>query len=85
MDPRVGHALDELNDSMTAVNDLEGALMAARRRRKSTVAEQQLKMAVVEKNLSSSVRSAVPFFHRQAMVGVLPVKTRTTDIAAFSA
>jgi hypothetical protein len=53
--------------------------MAARRRRKSTVAEQQLKMAVVEKNLSSSVRSAVPFFHRQAMVGCCQSKPVVTS------
>ena len=33
VDPRVGDALDELNDSMTEVNALETELNAARRRR----------------------------------------------------
>ena len=33
VDPRVGDALDELNDSMTDVNTLETELNAARRRR----------------------------------------------------
>jgi uncharacterized membrane protein len=73
VDPRVGAALDELNDSMTDVNAQESALGAARRRRKQVRAESSQRVADVERALSSSVRAAVPFFHTQAMANLYQV------------
>ena len=75
VDPRVGAALDELNDAMSRVNELEGELIAARRRRKTTRADQEKRLASVERALSSSVRASVPYFHRRALANLYQVRS----------
>lgn len=70
VDPRVGAALDEMNQSMTSVNDLEKNLIRARRRRKQSRAESEQKLELIRLRVAKSVRNAVPYFHQQALASV---------------
>lgn len=67
VDPRVGDALEELNESMSECNALENDLNAARRERTRTQKEARERLAAVSKKLSSSVLDAVPYFHKRAL------------------
>jgi hypothetical protein len=67
VDPRVGDALEELNESMSECNALENDLNAARRDRTRTQKEARERLAAVSKKLSSSVLDAVPYFHKRAL------------------
>jgi hypothetical protein len=60
VDPRVGDALDELNDSMTECNGLENALQEARKARSRTQTVARKRLDSVAARLSSSVMTAVP-------------------------
>lgn len=67
VDPRVGDALEELNESMSECNAKENDLNAARRERTRTQKEARERLAAVSKKLSSSVLDAVPYFHKRAL------------------
>jgi hypothetical protein len=67
VDPRVGAALDEMNDAMSRVNDLEKALVRARRRRRASRGESEKTLETIRLRVAKSVRNAVPYFHQQAL------------------
>ena len=67
VDPRVGAALDEMNDAASGVNDLEKALTRARRRRRAARNESEKKLEAIRLRVAKSVRNAVPYFHQQAL------------------
>ena len=67
VDPRVGAALDEMNDAASGVNDLEKALARARRRRRAARSESEKKLEAIRLRVAKSVRNAVPYFHQQAL------------------
>jgi hypothetical protein len=67
VDPRVGAALDEMNDAMSCVNDLEKALVRARRRRRASRGESEKTLETIRLRVAKSVRNAVPYFHQQAL------------------
>ena len=67
VDPRVGAALDEMNDAMTRVNDLEKALARARRARRAARGESEKNLEAIRLRVAKSVRNAVPYFHQQAL------------------
>ena len=67
VDPRVGAALDEMNDAASSVNDLEKALTRARRRRRAARNESEKKLEAIRLRVAKSVRNAVPYFHQQAL------------------
>ena len=67
VDPRVGAALDEMNDAMSRVNDLEKALSRARRRRRASRGESEKTLESIRLRVAKSVRNAVPYFHQQAL------------------
>ena len=67
VDPRVGAALDEMNDAMSRVNDLEMALVRARRRRRASRGESEKTLETIRLRVAKSVRNAVPYFHQQAL------------------
>ena len=67
VDPRVGDALDELNDSMTECNALENELQQARKARGRAQQAAKDRLGAVTKKLSSSVMTAVPVFHKRAL------------------
>ena len=67
VDPRVGAALDEMNDAMSRVNDLEKALARARRRRRAARSESEKHLESIRLRVAKSVRNAVPYFHQQAL------------------
>ena len=67
VDPRVGAALDEMNDAMSRVNDLEKALIRARRRRRASRGESEKTLETIRLRVAKSVRNAVPYFHQQAL------------------
>ena len=75
VDPRVGGALDEMNEAMMAVNDIELELSAAKRRRRLHKSDGGTKIEDTRKKLSSSVRAAVPFFHAQAVGHMYQVRS----------
>jgi hypothetical protein len=67
VDPRVGAALDEMNDAASGVNDLEKALARARRRRRAARSESEKNLEAIRLRVAKSVRNAVPYFHQQAL------------------
>jgi len=67
VDPRVGDALNELNDSMTECNALENDLQQARKARGRAQQTAKDRLEAVTKKLSSSVMTAVPVFHKRAL------------------
>ena len=67
VDPRVGDALDELNDSMTECNALENELQQARKARGRAQQAAKDRLGALTKKLSSSVMTAVPVFHKRAL------------------
>ena len=75
VDPRVGDALDELNDSMTECNGLENALQEARKARSRTQTVARKRLDSVAARLSSSVMTAVPVFHKRALAQLYQVRS----------
>ena len=75
VDPRVGDALNELNDSMSECNSLENELQRARRERTSAHERARTRLDEASRSLSSSVRTAVPVFHRRALAQLYQVRS----------
>jgi len=67
VDPRVGDALNELNDSMTECNALENALHVAKRARDEVRVMARARLDRVSATMSTSVKTALPVFHKRAL------------------
>jgi len=67
VDPRVGDALNELNDSMTECNALENALHVAKRARDEVRVTARERLDRVSAAMSTSVKTALPVFHKRAL------------------
>ncbi|CEF99579.1 SH3-binding 5 [Ostreococcus tauri] len=75
VDPRVGDALNELNESMTECNAMENELQRARWERTRARETAKERLDAVSKKLSSSVRTAVPVFHKRALAQLYQVRS----------
>jgi len=79
VDPRVGQALDDMNNSMVTVNELEAALTQAKRRAKQLEAEQRIICQDAYDKLSRGVKEILPAYTRQ----LLAVQQQQTTQRAF--
>ena len=75
VDPRVGDALNELNDSMTECNALENEFNAAKRNRENVKRNARERLDRASAMMSTSVKTALPVFHKRALAQLYQVRS----------